>query len=221
MYYEFSGSRDRSVIGEDYPQMEYSSDDELCKAQEEVFRYIKRHAYRPIDIAEVDVPFTIDKNAKLTDLISTGLIGFANQIVKDNLLNIIERFNCLETKVLEIKLLHKKIIYTNYKVLHFAESLLPHIDYNRTDFYSSISQEDLSIKDFKDFMTQRNEMVKIMEQPFARTIYIQNKFVEGLDYFTFGFAKGKTIVSQTLKNAIETEGITGVEFKEVKDLILI
>ena len=218
MYYYLKWTSDRDIVGE-YPQMLAYTDDNIYDKLQNELRNFKKYSYQKMDIDRINIPILIGEDSFLTDLLSSGFIPNESAILTKKTMGLINQFNTLDTQSINVKILHRNEIYDNYKILHFTESLLPKINYDKSEFYNSIQKEPIIIKDYEDFIAIRNELIKNYEQPFSKNLFIEKKHVESLDYFTLGFPSGEIIVSERLKEALEEAKITGIRFQKIDDIL--
>ncbi|MBL0077776.1 MAG: hypothetical protein KBA13_11620 [Chitinophagales bacterium] len=217
-YYYLVRSSDRKIVGE-YTQMVAYDDDETYNLLKSEYRILKKNSFQSVPIDRINIPIKVGEESFLTDFISSGFIGITNAIFTDRVVQLLKNFNTLNTQIVNIKILYKNLIYDNYKIVHFTESLLPKVNFDKSEFYNSMTLDPILIKNYDDFITKRNDLVKKYEQPFLQKIIIDKKHIEGLDYFTIGDSSFDLIVSERLKQALISNKITGVDFKEITDII--
>jgi hypothetical protein len=154
-----------------------------------------------------------------------GLIREASRIsgwlISDDLKLLLENFNLpISCHLYPSKLLYKKN-KLDYFILRFSgrttfqQSLLRYIDYSRTIFRNPKNAENIIIHGANDFLPT---YTRVYDENESLDLAMQNKRLvlnEALDFFPMQNFLGQNIVSEKLKEAIETMGITGFEFSEL------
>lgn len=166
--------------------------------------------------------FIIDDKAKLTDVISTGLIDATGLIVNDKVKDLLQTFHLMPHKFFPAKLLYKKRFYHNYYWLHLGRDYADTIDYKKSNFeLKSIPPWDIPDWDYETeglAINNRNDLIEVWKQTDGQMIlptslHLNNQFDPTLDLVAFRELGDHVLISQNLKNVLEKEKVNGIEIK--------
>ncbi|WGU67912.1 hypothetical protein QIU19_10945 [Capnocytophaga canimorsus] len=108
----------------------------------------------------------------------------------------------------------------DYFIFHFSgeqffNNLVNYIDFNKSLFFDPNQKIDFKIIDIQDLVAQTRRIFKesgceIISVPIKKLV-----LNESLDFFTMQSFLTDNLCSETLKQAIEQNNITGFEFSEL------
>lgn len=161
-------------------------------------------------------------NAKKTDLLETGGIGFSfgTIVISDKLKKIFDRFNVYGLQYFKTYIIQSNKENNQYFQTHFYDFPFQYIDFSNTSFllkdrdiHRHIVSKEITFSDAKELLnfTEEIKYPKMLE---FKTISFTMDM--DLDYFFLRFFNAnKGIVSENLKNEIERNNITGIEFRPI------
>lgn len=214
-YYKISESSDLNVIGNTYPQIEEA--EYTCDPFEDE-KFIENIGHKKINFIPKLPVGKLHKKAKLTDFLSAVPNGYTRRLVISNKLKDIlpnkGNYQLFSTK---IKLNKNNII--DYWLLNPINFDYNNVDYLKSEYYLITDYfskgEKLDIRS-KEVLLEESKRVDNLGYPYQLIIEKivlnnnnNNEFIiidntkEGISYF----------VSENLKEIIETEKITGINFE--------
>ncbi|MFY7898917.1 MAG: imm11 family protein [Chitinophagaceae bacterium] len=163
------------------------------------------------------------KKAKLTDLISAGIMGFSFKLlISTKLKLLLEKYQNDNLQFFKTSLIYKDDENNDYWVVHPYRADYDFVDYAK----SVISKENILGTDPKEYVTINSTESFIQQRTEHRTdgkiwgFTIEKiAFKNGLtDLFVLDGVSGGIgyYVSEKLKNEIEEAGCTGIEFEPVE-----
>lgn len=163
--------------------------------------------------------FETDRNARITDIMSSLFFASQGFFISSKLNEILNSFILSNVKVYETTVFHKKSIL-NYYFLDFIRT------YDIVNFKDSIfvgdhsvptmrsGGEEISVLSFEDYKEKGRLLRK--EKGFAfELIPVKLSLNYSSDMLQFPFS-GLKYVSEQLKQKIEEEKLTGIEFEETE-----
>lgn len=185
-------------------------------------RSIDKFIFEKIEIQPILSNVILHANAKQTDFINTyGHVGFGfGNLISDKFKQILESFNCYGFQFFKTYIIQKNEKYNNYWQTNIYDFPYQFIDFKKTvvSLKDSITRkiilEKPNINNFEDFQN----LINSLEFPFS--IYLSDiSFNENmnLDFFGIRYTEATTngIVSERLKNELEKNEITGIEFRPI------
>ncbi|MBK8922395.1 MAG: hypothetical protein IPM81_12975 [Saprospirales bacterium] len=226
-YFIMSKSTDPKVIGPKYPQCE-----KMCGEERGEYYYPAPWSVSKIPsegelkvLPKVDC-FELKYHAKVTDLISAIQLSASSvMLISERFYNLLMNFNCMRSVVFESKVIHRQKSYP-YRFLYFPEHHLHFVDFNKSHFYASgaagsdwrynLSVD--SIESYKKEEAKREEQNKSAKDTGTRKefislleLYLDESKIDK-DLFRLRGPMLAFIVSQRLKDAIESQELTGMKF---------
>jgi hypothetical protein len=189
-------------------------------------KFIDLHFFREITINPILANLSLYKSTKLTDLISSnGGMGFTfgSMIISDKLKKIFEQFNIYCLQYFPTFVMQNNERIDGYWQTHISKQGFELLDFKKIRFvFKEIIDSKVHYKDI-DFIKSLEDFLKCKEKsewPIELYFFdlILKKDVK-YDYFYiphFINGNGYGIVSENLKNEIEKNGITGIEFRPIE-----
>ncbi|MDO5655542.1 MAG: hypothetical protein Q4G27_05320 [Flavobacteriaceae bacterium] len=217
-YYKLQPSWSEKVIGQ-YPQVkniEYK-----CDVWNEP-KFIEHQEFKKINFSPITANAILNKTAKITDLINVTGMGFTRKLLLSGKLKlIIESFRKDGIQFFESSVFKEDKIYNEYWVMHIFEINFDSIDFSNTNFYLKNYFDTINrlyIKNLEEFLYQKNKIDKI---GYPINLFIDNVHI--IDEYTHHFFALSNvenginyIVSDLLKDEIEINNCTGIEFTPLK-----
>ncbi len=217
-YFSINESLNTKELGI-YPQVEeaiYS-----CDVWNEP-KFIDRIAFNRIDFEPIVAKAVLRKQAKPSDLISAGIIGFhLKLLMSDKLKDILEKNRTSGMQFFRSPIIHKGNELENYWVLNFHKVDMQFIDFRSSNIYITEhvfnNIEKLDIATSEDFFIQKQ---KIEQKGYPYGIRIEKiRLIDHIseDFFALLDVEGgvKYVVSKVLKEKIEINKCTGIEFMPI------
>lgn len=186
-------------------------------------RSIDKFIFERIEIQPILSNVILYANAKQTDFINTyGHVGFGfGNLISDKFKQILDSFNCYGFQFFKTYIIQKNEKFNNYWQTNIYDFPYQFIDFKKTvvSLKDSVTRKIISekpnINNFEDFQNLINSL------EFPVSIYLSDiSFNENmnLDFFGIRYTEATTngIVSERLKNEIEKEGLTGIEFRPIE-----
>jgi hypothetical protein len=160
--------------------------------------------------------FVLSSSAKLTDVISTGLITATGFIVSDKVKNIFNQFNLPAHKYYPTSILHKKVLHNNYFWLHFGEDNINLIDFKKSSFALKhplpfFQKQVTAIKGLN-----LKEIIDMKSEHSPNELFPDNiKFVEVVNksMLFFSFLWDSIYINSQLRDSLVNGRVTGLEIK--------
>ena len=219
-YYIFHGSIDNKVVGK-YPQ------------SEEVKVYGNLHELplnQPIkeDKLIMQEPILL-KKAKLTSYLDiTAILRNRYMVINDNLMNFLAKFAISEYTKWPIKIHQADNVISNYKLFHISypsDEMI--VDYKNSEFLvgklgdwrDPSIRKPVKVDSYAGYLNLRNELRNRSDNSEIRC----NKLIIDFTKTDFDLLRlanvpfgARYYISEKLKDAIEKEGFTGFDFKEIE-----
>jgi hypothetical protein len=218
-YYSIESSLNKKIMGK-IPQAKGFV--HHCNVWEDP-NFIDKFIFEKIEIQPVLSNVVLHSKAQRTDLIDTfGDVGFNfSYLISNKLKEILEKFNIFGFQFFKTYVIQENEKLNDYWVINIFDFAFNYIDFAKTTFFikNGLSRDitdEINISDLDHFLTKIN----VLKYP--ETIAISNIFFNEkmkLDLFSIRFHENggqKGIISERLKNEIEKEGITGIEFKPIE-----
>jgi|GEM_PF-6669985 len=231
-YFFLKKSTDLKVIGK-YPQSE-----KMCGEDVGHYDYRLPYSVRWIPSEgelktspKVDC-FELKHHAKATDLISTVQVSsLAVVLISERFYQFLQKFNCMPSMAFQSQVVHrdKKLCY---QFLYFPEYQNQFVDFNQSRFVLKTpvpgtyehKREEITFKNFDEYLQKYQflEHTRLASSNPDERYYIQaanlciNESVANLDFFRLRHPNDNFFVSAKLKESIEDNGFTGMEFIPVQ-----
>ncbi len=219
-YFAIENSLNEKILGK-IPQVKEFI--HHCDVEDEP-NFIDKFVFEKIEIKPILSNVVLYANAKQTDLIDTfGDIGFCfGYLISNKFKETLDQFNCYGFQYFETYIIQKNQKLDNYLQTNIYDFPYQFIDFEKTTFSikDSIKRkiifESINILNLEDFYK------KISSLKYPESISLSNLSFDdqmNLDFFPLRFFENggyKGIVSERLKNEIEKNDITGIEFRPIE-----
>lgn len=177
---------------------------------------------------EIMPELKLENNAKPSTLLSAATLSDRRTLViKKEFAEFLCNYDVPECLVYDIKVHHKNTIYDNYYILQMIDSY-DYLDYQKSKFFygnfSDLAKSDLqpdntrnytSIDNCEDGEDKRDKSSKQNKYLILEKGIIDFSHTEKDMFYMHTFSLGNGFyVSEKLKEAIESNGFTGIEFIE-------
>ncbi len=223
-YYIFKPAAGTPETGQVFPQVQKMKPGYNYKAHNSVHALSREYQKLPDYEPDLDY-FIVHARANLTDLLSVT-VTYGGFLISEKLKSIFEQFNLPTHKFYSAKLKHRKQFY-NYYWMHIICNLTDVVDYPRSTFFvyhnfsknlgyvDVSSNEELIQKEQKLKSDNPGKLVPI----WAEKIALTPSFDRSLDLFEIGTFNSDCYISESLKQAIINEKITGSSIQPANNLI--
>lgn len=220
-YYSIFKSLDEKVMGK-IPQIKevlYN-----CNVSENP-NFIGKFPFEKIGIEPILANAVLHAKSKHTDLLKTGGIGFSfgSIVISDRFKILLKQFNLFGVQFFPTCILQKGKRIDNYWQTHIYEIPYDYINFKNTDLLVKDRDENRNpIQYYIDRVANKDDFLMFTQSiKYPKMLFLKNvSFIEkmDLDYFLLRNFEGANhgIVSEKLKNEIEKQAITGVEFKPIE-----
>ncbi|MBB5395604.1 hypothetical protein [Mucilaginibacter sp. AK015] len=218
VYYILRNSLNRKITGK-YPQTvnaEYS-----CSVWDEP-RFIDHEAvdFKKVNFNPITAKAILAKKAKLTDYMYPGGMGFSKKpLISGKLKAILEITDKQGLQIYNSPVIYQGSQVEDYWVLNPYIFDMQAIDFKKAEVYlmemTFTKVKKLDVLTYKDFVMQK---AIIKEKGYPYSIYIENVHIlENItsDFLVLENVEGGVmyLVSERLKQHLEAEGITGIEYQ--------
>ncbi|MDR1545038.1 MAG: hypothetical protein LBS50_11685, partial [Prevotellaceae bacterium] len=172
--------------------------------------------------------FKLVRGAKLTDFLSGGQIS-NSLTISPKVKFVFEQFNLCPHRFYNMTILYKKEPQ-NYFMFHYLSNFSDFVDYKKStfveDFLLNGTGENVEVNSKEELFIRKEEVKqkygKIIYSVTGKSIVMNKEFSNmQLDFFEILIADNNgAYVSERLKNAIEGNGLTGVEFTPATHLVV-
>lgn len=223
-FYSIHASSDLKTIGKHYPQLDRMFSGYNALQPWAAFGLLPNGTGSPYTNAD---DFKLKYHAKVTDWISGAAIGFSQMLISNRFFNLLCNFNCPAWVVVDATVNHKDKRLP-YKYIHLSDRYPSFIDLRKSKFKivdsaeepNSVEQIIKSPQEIQEIRQRlHTENLKFSAQStlhkcsyirFAE-VYLDEQSINK-DFFSVPLIT-KFLISERLKEAIEAEGINGVQFK--------
>jgi len=185
-------------------------------------KFIDNYVFDKINTNPILANAILFSTAKQTDLLDiSGSIGFSSGFLLSNKLKeIFDRFNMYGVQFFDTYIIQKKEKY-DYWQAKIYDFPFQYIDFKKTSFIledrdidRNVFKKEIMFNTFNDFSDFINE-IAYPKMIFFNVISFTPNI--DLDYFSLRFTDAhKGIVSERLKNEIEIQNCTGIEFRPIE-----
>jgi hypothetical protein len=174
-------------------------------------------------------PYLLDielyETSKINDLIMDGGPVSLKLIVSDKLKTLLEKYRKTGMQYFNINIIKKNQVFDNYWILNFFETNYEVLDFQKSRFYETENiftlKKEIEINSLTELIQVKKD-IELKGYPYG---FIIDKLIFNdnvvLDFFVLTNVEGgiKYITSETLKEEIEKENITGIEFRPIEILL--
>lgn len=185
-------------------------------------RFIDRMFYQKIEGTPILSNAVLFPKTKLTDYIHTPGMGFStSMLISDKFKKVFDQFNLFGLQFFPTYIIQNNTKIEGYWQTHICEQAFKLLDFPKINFKykkridEKVVYEDIeNINTLEDFLKCKEEKILPTEIYFFNLILKQD---EMFDFFCMPhYINGHNIVSERLKNEIEQQGITGIEFRPIE-----
>lgn len=224
-YYTLSNACGTNETGKIFPQIQkmrqgynYDSDDSIYALS----KYLDQF---PIIEPNLDY-FVLNNKAKLSDFLSTSLIGSNGFLISDKVKNLFSRFNLMRHRYYPAYVCFRKNVY-NYYWVHFIPDLIEKVDFENSSFVIlqnySHKVGNINVSSLEDLI-QKKERLKLNNPKktitiWADKIHLLPNFTKHLDLFKIGVFDTSFYISESLKNSLISNKITGCQISPASNIL--
>lgn len=219
-YFAIENSLNEKILGKIPQVKEYIFH---CDVEDEP-TFIDKFIFEKIEINPILSNVNLYSNAKQTDFIDTyGYVGFGfGYLISNKFKDILNPFNVYGIQYFETYIIQKNQKFDNYWQTNIYDFPYQYIDFKKTTFFIKDSMKRKIISGSLEIHNLDDFYKKIDSLKFPESISISNVSFDtnmNLDFFSLRFFENggyKGIVSERLKNEIEKNEITGIEFRPIE-----
>tara|TARA_R110000868_G_scaffold367410_2_gene630383 strand:+ start:2532 stop:3221 length:690 start_codon:yes stop_codon:yes gene_type:complete len=217
-YYSLQNSANKKILGKHDP---YKKVIHTVSVNDSI--HLGKHFLGLVNyVPEIPI-LELKSEAKILDLmIGPSAIGFTNKlIVSSKLKEILKENNVNDIQFFEINLIQNNKNIEGYSVMHPIKENLDSIDFNNSEIFISSSIqpiEKVNIKSVLHFKQLREELQtngyngRSIAFLFIEKLILKKEIERNLIYLNHLRNYGPFLVSEKLKNEIEKNNCTGIEF---------
>jgi hypothetical protein len=203
MYYAIKNRTDEEV-GSVYPQVN-------CITQEQAHNLYANEfpSYDP------ELIFELNKNAKLTDVLSQAAISAQGLLVSDRMKSVLENHAIMKHRYYPVTIKMKNENFTYYW-LHLNDDFTGYIDYKQTEFYwtkSTFRKGNIQLSNFQEYLQKKQENGRLWDVSIDK-LKLADNFDNSLNLVSFFPFDLKIYVSSNLKIILSNEQITGLNISQ-------
>jgi hypothetical protein len=219
-FYSINGSLNKEIVGHNNQVINAIHH---CDVWEDL-KFIDNIDFKKVDFEPITSNAILEKQAKLTDLINASCVGFSLKLlVSDSLKNIIEKYSENKCQFFKSPVIHNKEMINKYWVTNPYNFSMEFIDFKMSTITVRVRKKEggtekvildiIALNDFMEsvkFHWNKEEIVTI------DNILLKDDITD--DFFILRHVEGgiKYIVSENLKQEIEEEGCSGIEFQPIE-----
>lgn len=211
-YYSIGQSNEIEVIGH-YPQTERTSQSGF-----HVDAFNSERNVKPNEFPEFEPNYGIDihPNAIETDLLDKTVCLEFGMVVNEKLKLVLEEYNLPPHRFYSIETFNSS---NQYFWFHYITDFDKYIDFENTiierfNIFDLEVIEELKFENFADLTSQKKRSVLEIGKPLRYNTISLIKGFPDYDLFEVNGAQNFTLISQRLKDRLESEKITGFEYLE-------
>lgn len=165
----------------------------------------------------------VNNNAILTDVLSTAYFNqFMGKLLNPKALNIFLKHSMPPHQYFQVEVMHKGNSYIYYW-LRIISSGYTAIDFSKSSFMvtNPIGKKvnEIAINSYDDYASKRNIVDKQYLIKFQKAYLFKEKL--SYDFFRVSAGLYNLWVSRSLKEELERHGVTGIEFQELPNWIVV
>lgn len=215
IYYILKFALDSKIVGK-YPQVEKAK--HHCHVYNDD-RFIDKFLFKKIEIDPITSDAILESQAKPTDLISAGIIGFHRKLLISNRLKeLILKFRKNGLQFFNSNVIHRSTVINDYWVMNMYDDDMNCLNFEKSIIVSGINMfddlEQLSIETFKQFQikTSRIEEMGYPNRWSLKRFMISTDCSKEFLMIYRSFQNPLFVVSETFKKEVEKYEFTGMEF---------
>lgn len=186
--------------------------------------FIDKFPFKKIEgspILSIPILYPITKQTDIIDTYSNVGFSFGSLVISNKLKEILDQFNCYGFQFFPTYIIQDGSTYSNYWQTHICEMPFEYIDFKKTKALilnietRKIVTESVEISYAEEFLS----IVNSLEYPKSislKDISFEDKMDLDLFFIRFFENSGRGIVSEKLKNEIEKQECTGIEFRPIE-----
>ncbi|MEE9379018.1 MAG: hypothetical protein V3V33_13380 [Candidatus Lokiarchaeia archaeon] len=218
-YYNLISSRNRKEVGKK-PQSETGSQGDI------------QQDFMPWE-GKIDFDFKLpepflEKKAKQVSFLDVAFIhSYRFLVLDDSLLSLFKDFNIGNYQNWKINVWQNKLLIEKYNLFLINDTKQgEYIDFSKSEFYSkklgdwnnSSVQKPIFVKDYDEYVSEKEELRKDKLMLLHKKVTLNLSKTNEDMFRIINAPPGGYFVSEKLKNAIEENGYTGIEFKDISEL---
>jgi len=219
-YFSIQSSLDEKIMGK-LPQLKEVI--HKCNVSNDP-NFINKFVFEKIKSRPILSNAVLSTNSKQTDLIEASGVGFSYgaMLISEKLKNLLANSHCFGVQFFPTYIIHKNQRNENYWQTHIYNIPYNLLDLKKTNIYKKNAlTRSVDFKEKIEVSNTEDLLSKIKELEFPYCIFFKDvafKDEMNLDYFFLRYFEGANqgIVSQRLKDKIEKQEITGIEFKPIE-----
>ena len=162
--------------------------------------------------------FELESRSKFSDFISPSSITATGLLINQKVKSILDKHNLPDHKYFEanIESSNGKQVETYYWLHIFNPSSLDWINYKESVFFYTkygFREGNITFNSFKESRIKKEQLVGNMGTIEVEEIVLNSNFDKTLDLFNFEYFDHAIHISSRLKEALESENLTGLEIK--------
>lgn len=219
-YFAIEGSKNTKIVGKIPHTKEIIHN---CHVWDEP-RFIDRMFFKKIEGTPILSTALLFPRAKLTDFIVSYGMGFtSSMLISDKLKSIFEKFNLFGLQFFPTFIFHNNFKIEGFWQTHISEQGFKLLDFKKIKFVFKKRIDGKVIYEEIDFINSFESFLKCKEaSEWPIELYFLDLILkeEVFDFFFIPHyinGNGYGIVSERLKNEIEKQDITGIEFRPIEN----
>jgi hypothetical protein len=227
-YYTFKPASNTPETGSVYPQIQKLKPGYDDKKNNSIYSYLKK-SIGTFSNEEPDLDgFILHSYAKPTDLVSNTITDGYGFFVSQKLKSILEKHHLPLHRFYPAKVTHKGKLIEDYFWLHIVSDLTDAVDYAESIFFIykhyRTNEGYIKINSKEQYITTANKIK--LENPginitiWSEKICLSPQFDKKTDCFKIGLFDSFFYISQSLKNALVENNITGYELHQTDKVVI-
>lgn len=218
-YYIVKESLDKKIVGSDYPQVYKFIKGYNENAPHALFSLYEYKESFPDYMPELD-GLMLAGYAKLTDFVSSSFSGFL-YIVSERTKNIFEQYHLCPHRFYPLGLYKRRMKYDYFLLQTILPDYINYVDFEKSSFveydlYRGKTFGSVSLSSKKELFQEREKLKKSENKKdltiWGKDIVMNPLFDKELDFFQICWIDANLYISERLKNAVESAGLTGWNF---------
>lgn len=224
-YYIVQRTMDPKIVGSDFPQVHKFIKGYDPEGPNALFSLYKYWDSFPDYVPDLD-GLMVSGSSKLTDILNNGFSSDFH-IMSERTKNLFENYTLCPHRFYPVGLYKRNIKY-NYYILHIMSNYTDFVDYEKSnfaihDFICSSGYEAIDINSKSEYFEARAEVKKSRGVTWGIQgieIVMTDQFDSNTDFFEICILDTNLYISERLKLAIESMGLTGWDFIPATNLIV-
>lgn len=225
LYYKFAPAADTPATGPEYPQIQKMAPGYDYDTSNSVYALSRENQNIPEYTPNLDY-FVLARNAKPSDLLSAAVI-YGGFLVSEKFRMLLEQFQLPTHKFYPAKVKWRKE-FLNYFWMHTICDLTDYVDYPSSKFF--VYQNYITVLGFVDVKSKDEYLKKVEELKkanpgkiltiWASQISLPASIIKNYDLFEIGAFNADSYISESIREAILDQKITGCDISEACNLII-